>query len=149
MTLLSGSGTGKYLLANPSILRSHRMVNKSMRCAAMRLRSAAAGETGSPEAADVSSSASSATLPAAVAAAGARGDESEIMSLSSYTLASPTVRPTRRRRKPRKSQIWLNRSRLSRLLEARLSLADRRDIFDHPTSPTLRLRDGVVLPKAR
>uniref|UniRef100_M4BRV0 Uncharacterized protein n=1 Tax=Hyaloperonospora arabidopsidis (strain Emoy2) TaxID=559515 RepID=M4BRV0_HYAAE len=43
---------------------------------------------------------------------------SEIMSLSSYTLASPTVRPTRRRRKPRKSQSWLNRSRLSRLLEA-------------------------------
>ena len=40
----------------------------------MRLRSAAAGETGSPEAADVSSSAASATQPAAVAAAGARGD---------------------------------------------------------------------------
>ena len=57
------------------------MVNKSMRCAAkavenatMRLRSAATGETGSPEAADVSSSAASAAQPAAVAAAGARGD---------------------------------------------------------------------------
>uniref|UniRef100_M4B938 Uncharacterized protein n=1 Tax=Hyaloperonospora arabidopsidis (strain Emoy2) TaxID=559515 RepID=M4B938_HYAAE len=43
---------------------------------------------------------------------------SEIMSLSSYTLASLTVRPTRRRRKPRMNQSWLNRSRLSRLLEA-------------------------------
>ena len=98
------------MLANPSILRSHRTVNKSMRCAAkpaenaaMRLRYAAARETGTPDAADVSSSASSATLPAAVAAAGARGDESEIMSLSSYTLASLTVRPTQRRRKPRRS----------------------------------------------
>uniref|UniRef100_M4BZV5 Uncharacterized protein n=1 Tax=Hyaloperonospora arabidopsidis (strain Emoy2) TaxID=559515 RepID=M4BZV5_HYAAE len=40
----------------------------------MRLRSVAAGETGSPEAADVSLSAASATQPAAVAAAGARGD---------------------------------------------------------------------------
>ena len=54
------------------------MVNKSMRCAseaaenaAVRLRSAAAGETGSPEAADVSSSAAFATQPAAVAAASA------------------------------------------------------------------------------
>ena len=77
MTLLSGSGTGKHLLANPSILHSHRKVNKSMRCAAkdaenaaMRLRSAAVGETASPEAADVSSSAASATQSAAVA----RGD---------------------------------------------------------------------------
>ena len=73
--------TGKQLLANPFILRSHRMVNNSMRCAAkaaenaaMRLRSAAAGETGSPEADDVSSSAAYATQPAAVAAAGACGD---------------------------------------------------------------------------
>ena len=72
MTLLSDSGTGKHLLANPSIIRSHRMVNKSMRCAAkaaenaaMRLRSAAAGETGSPEAADVSSPAASVTQPEA------------------------------------------------------------------------------------
>uniref|UniRef100_M4BBC6 Uncharacterized protein n=1 Tax=Hyaloperonospora arabidopsidis (strain Emoy2) TaxID=559515 RepID=M4BBC6_HYAAE len=40
----------------------------------MRLRSAAAGETGLPEAADVSSSVASATQSAAVAAAGARGD---------------------------------------------------------------------------
>ena len=59
------------------------MVNKSMRCAAkasenaaMRLRSTAAGETRSPEADDVSSSATSATQPAAGAAAGARGDAS-------------------------------------------------------------------------
>ena len=81
MTLLSGSGTGKQLLAIPSILHSHRMVNKSTwfaakagENAAMRLRSAAAGETVSPEAADVSSSAASATQPGAVAAAGARGD---------------------------------------------------------------------------
>uniref|UniRef100_M4BYN3 Uncharacterized protein n=1 Tax=Hyaloperonospora arabidopsidis (strain Emoy2) TaxID=559515 RepID=M4BYN3_HYAAE len=43
---------------------------------------------------------------------------SEIMSSSSYTLASLMVRPTRRSRKPRKSQSWLNRSRLRRLLEA-------------------------------
>ena len=57
------------------------MVNKSMRCAskaaenaAMRLCSVAARETGSPEAADISSSAASVTYPAAVAAAGARGD---------------------------------------------------------------------------
>ena len=78
---MSGSGTGKHLLANPSILHSHRMVNKSMRCAskaakdaAMRLRSAATGKTGSPEAAEVSSSAASATLPATFATAGARGD---------------------------------------------------------------------------
>ena len=55
------------------------MVNNSMRCAtkaaenaAVRLRSTAAGETGSPEAADESSSAASATQPAAVA----RGDAS-------------------------------------------------------------------------
>uniref|UniRef100_M4C4S6 Uncharacterized protein n=1 Tax=Hyaloperonospora arabidopsidis (strain Emoy2) TaxID=559515 RepID=M4C4S6_HYAAE len=40
----------------------------------MRLRSAAAGETGPPKADDVSSSAASATQPALVAAAGARGD---------------------------------------------------------------------------
>uniref|UniRef100_M4BFZ6 Uncharacterized protein n=1 Tax=Hyaloperonospora arabidopsidis (strain Emoy2) TaxID=559515 RepID=M4BFZ6_HYAAE len=40
----------------------------------MRLRSAGAGETGSPEAADASSSAASATQPAAATAAGARGD---------------------------------------------------------------------------
>uniref|UniRef100_M4C093 RxLR effector candidate protein n=1 Tax=Hyaloperonospora arabidopsidis (strain Emoy2) TaxID=559515 RepID=M4C093_HYAAE len=40
----------------------------------MRLRSAAAGETGSPISADVSSSADSATQPAEVAAVGARGD---------------------------------------------------------------------------
>ena len=80
-TVLGSSGTVKHLLANPSILRSHRMVNKSMWCAAeaaenaaMRLRSAEAGVTGSPEAADVSSSAASATQPGAVAAAGARGD---------------------------------------------------------------------------
>ena len=59
--------TGKQLLANPFILRSHRMVNNSMRCAAkaaenaaMGLHSAAAGKTGSPEASDVSSSAADA-----------------------------------------------------------------------------------------
>ena len=57
------------------------MVNKSMQCAvksaenaAMRLRSAEAGVTGSPEAAKVISSAASATQPATVAAADARGD---------------------------------------------------------------------------
>ena len=57
------------------------MVNKSMRCAAkdaenatMTLCSAAAGKTGSPEAADVSSPAATTTQPAAVAAAGAHGD---------------------------------------------------------------------------
>ena len=57
------------------------MVNQSMRCAAkaaenaaMRLRSAAAGKTGSPEAADESSSAASATQPAAVARGGAPRD---------------------------------------------------------------------------
>ena len=47
---------------------------KAAENAAMRLRSADAGETGSPEAADVSSSGASATQPAAVATAGARGD---------------------------------------------------------------------------
>ena len=46
MTPLSGSGTGKHLLANTSILHSHCMVNKSMRCAVMRLRSAAASARG-------------------------------------------------------------------------------------------------------
>ena len=81
MTLSSGSGKGKHFLVSTSILRSHRMVNKSMQCAAkaaengaMRLRFAVARETGSPEAADVSSSVASATQPAPVDAAGARGD---------------------------------------------------------------------------
>ena len=68
---MSGSGTEKHLLVSPSILRSHRVVNKSMQCAAkaaenaaMRLRPTAAEERRSPEAANVSSS----------AAAGTRGD---------------------------------------------------------------------------
>ena len=55
------------------------MVNKSMQCAAkaaenaaMRLRFADAGDTGSPEEAGVSSSYASATLSAATTAAGVR-----------------------------------------------------------------------------
>ena len=73
------------------------MVNKSMRCgakaaenAAMRLRSADAGETGSPEAAEVSPSAASATQPEQSllqAHAVMHRVTSEIISLSSYTLA--------------------------------------------------------------
>ena len=51
-----------------------RCAAKPAENAAMGRRSAAAGETGTPEAADVRSSGASATQPAAVAAAGARGD---------------------------------------------------------------------------
>ena len=50
------------------------MCTKAAENAAIRPRSAAAGETGSPEAADVSSSGASSTQPAALAAAGARSD---------------------------------------------------------------------------
>uniref|UniRef100_M4BV62 Uncharacterized protein n=1 Tax=Hyaloperonospora arabidopsidis (strain Emoy2) TaxID=559515 RepID=M4BV62_HYAAE len=85
----------------------------------MRLRSAAAGETEPPEAADVSSSTASATQPAAVTAAGTRGDaphDIKIMSSSSYTLASLTSVVTS---------------------------------SDRPTSQTLRLRDRVVWLTAR
>uniref|UniRef100_M4BPW9 Uncharacterized protein n=1 Tax=Hyaloperonospora arabidopsidis (strain Emoy2) TaxID=559515 RepID=M4BPW9_HYAAE len=62
---------------------------------------------------------------------------SEITSLCSYPLASLMVRPTWRRRKPRVSQSWLNRSRIV------VTSSDR------PTSRTLRLRDGVVRLIAR
>ena len=51
-----------------------RCAAKAAENAAMRLRSAAAGETGTPEATDLCSSADSATQPAAFAAAGAGGD---------------------------------------------------------------------------
>uniref|UniRef100_M4BFN2 Uncharacterized protein n=1 Tax=Hyaloperonospora arabidopsidis (strain Emoy2) TaxID=559515 RepID=M4BFN2_HYAAE len=118
----------------------------------MRLRSAAAGETGTPEAADVSSSAASATQPQhslLQAHAVMHRVTSEIMSLSSYTLASMTVRPTRRRQKPRMSQSWLNRSLLSRLPEALEASQIVVTSSNRPTSQTLRLLDEVVRLRAR
>uniref|UniRef100_M4C546 Uncharacterized protein n=1 Tax=Hyaloperonospora arabidopsidis (strain Emoy2) TaxID=559515 RepID=M4C546_HYAAE len=87
----------------------------------MRLRSAAAGETGSPEAADVSSSGASATQPAAVATAGARGDAPR--DIGDYELeliksSESNGETDSKEAKPRMNKSWLNRSRLSRLLEA-------------------------------
>ena len=72
-------GHGEHLLVRPFISHSHRMVNKSMRCAikaaekgAMRLRSASTAGATTSKAADVSTSATSTTHPAAVTAAGTR-----------------------------------------------------------------------------
>uniref|UniRef100_M4BWX9 RxLR effector candidate protein n=1 Tax=Hyaloperonospora arabidopsidis (strain Emoy2) TaxID=559515 RepID=M4BWX9_HYAAE len=98
----------------------------------MRLRSAAAGETGSLEAADVSSSAASATQPAAVSAACARGDaprdigdyDLELIYSGEYDgetdskEAKATDEPELAKPEPTKSAS-----------RSALSLADRRDIF--------------------
>ena len=142
MTLMSGSGTGEHLLANPSILHSHRMVNKSMQCAAkaaenaaMSLRSTAAGERRSPEAADVSSS-----------AAGTRGDAPR--DIGDYELeliySGESDGETDSKEAKAKDELELAKPEPTKSASrSALSLADR------PTSPTLRLRDGVVLPKAR
>ena len=97
-----------------------RCAAKAAENAAMRLRSAAAGETGSPEAADVSSSAASASQPAAVAAAGARGDAPR--DIGDYELeliksSESNGETDSKEAKPRMNKSWLNRSRLSRLLE--------------------------------
>uniref|UniRef100_M4BHI8 Uncharacterized protein n=1 Tax=Hyaloperonospora arabidopsidis (strain Emoy2) TaxID=559515 RepID=M4BHI8_HYAAE len=75
----------------------------------MRLRSATAGETGTPEAADVSSS-----------AAGARGDAPR--DIGDYELeliysGESDGETESKEAKAKKNQSWLNRSRLNRLLE--------------------------------
>ena len=98
-----------------------RCAAKASENAAMRLRSTAAGETRSPEADDVSLSAASATQPAAVAAVGTRGDAPRDIGYYHLELiysGESDGETDSRRRKPRMSQSWLNRSRLGRLLEA-------------------------------
>ena len=83
-------------------LPTHRIVNKSMRCATKdtegskaRLCSAAADESKSSQAVGDRSSAASSIQPAAVAAVGSRGEATrETMSLSSYTPASRVATPT-------------------------------------------------------
>ena len=127
------------------------MVNKSMRCAAkaadnaaMRLHSAASRESGSLEASDVSSSIASATQPAAVAAAGARGDaprdvgdyELELI-YSGESDGETDWKEAKAKEDPElaKSEPTNSASRSA------LSLADRRDIFgssdeSDPPSPS-------------
>ena len=112
----------------------------------MRLRSAAAGETGSPEAADVSSSAASATQLAAVAAAGARGDaprdirdyELELI-YSGESDGEADSKEAKAKQEPElaKPEPTKLASRIT------LSLGDRRDIFgssDESDPPSPRQR---------
>uniref|UniRef100_M4BCE4 Uncharacterized protein n=1 Tax=Hyaloperonospora arabidopsidis (strain Emoy2) TaxID=559515 RepID=M4BCE4_HYAAE len=98
----------------------------------MRLRSAAAGDTGTPEAADVSSSAASATHPAAVAAASARGDaprdigdyELELI-YSGDSDGETDSKESKAKGEPEVAKPEPTKS----ASRSTLSLADRRDIF--------------------
>uniref|UniRef100_M4BYN2 RxLR effector candidate protein n=1 Tax=Hyaloperonospora arabidopsidis (strain Emoy2) TaxID=559515 RepID=M4BYN2_HYAAE len=109
-----------------------RCAAKSAENAAIRLRSAAAGETGSPEAADASSSAASATQPAAVVAARARGDaprdigdyELELI-YSGESDGQTNSKESKAKEEPElaKPEPTTSASRSA------LSFADRRDIF--------------------
>ena len=113
----------------------------------MRLRSAAAGETGSPEAADVSSSAASATQPAIAAAADARGDA--LRDIGDYELeliySGKSYGATDSKEAKAKDESELAKPEPTKSASrSALSLAVVVTSSDRPTSQTLRLRDGVV-----
>uniref|UniRef100_M4BAG2 Uncharacterized protein n=1 Tax=Hyaloperonospora arabidopsidis (strain Emoy2) TaxID=559515 RepID=M4BAG2_HYAAE len=117
----------------------------------MRLRSAAAGKTGSPEADDVSSSATSATQPAAGAAAGARGDASR--DIGDYELeliySGESDGETDSKEAKAKDELELAKPEPTKSASrSALSLADLRDIFgssdesDPPSPRRSRLADS-------
>uniref|UniRef100_M4C4R3 Uncharacterized protein n=1 Tax=Hyaloperonospora arabidopsidis (strain Emoy2) TaxID=559515 RepID=M4C4R3_HYAAE len=110
----------------------------------MRLRSAAAGETATLEAADVSSSAASASQPAAVAAAGARGDAPR--DIGDYELeliysGGPDGETDSKEEKANDESDLAKPEPTKSASRSALSLADRRDIFgssDESTPPSPR-----------
>uniref|UniRef100_M4BZK9 Uncharacterized protein n=1 Tax=Hyaloperonospora arabidopsidis (strain Emoy2) TaxID=559515 RepID=M4BZK9_HYAAE len=98
----------------------------------MRLRSAATGKTGSPEAAEVSSSAASATLPATFATAGARGDAPR--DIGDYELeliySGESDGETDSKEAKAKDEPQLAKPEPTKSASrSALSLVDRRDIF--------------------
>uniref|UniRef100_M4B374 RxLR effector candidate protein n=1 Tax=Hyaloperonospora arabidopsidis (strain Emoy2) TaxID=559515 RepID=M4B374_HYAAE len=113
----------------------------------MRLCSAAAGKTGSPEAAKVSSSAASMTKPAAATAAGARGDAPH--DIGDYELeliysGESDGESDSKEAKAKDEPELTKRSQRSRLPEALKASQIVVTSSDRPTSQTLRFRDGVV-----
>uniref|UniRef100_M4C1G2 Uncharacterized protein n=1 Tax=Hyaloperonospora arabidopsidis (strain Emoy2) TaxID=559515 RepID=M4C1G2_HYAAE len=99
----------------------------------MRLRSAAAGETGSPEAADVSSSAASATQPAAVARGDAPRDIGDYELELIYSGESDGKTDSKEA-KAKEEPDLAKPEPIKSASRSALSLEDRRDIFESDES---------------